>query len=115
MTINANRTDASGLVHGVLCQSLFSVAVAGDTRLIWLVLKPVSATGSVAGDAVQITFFNAGVHLPPGVGVIFASVAAIRIKVRVFQCCQIEMIVIGFAGDIAFRNWAPFGVAGATG
>ena len=88
--------------------------VALFTGIVWIVFKPVATAGRVTGYTMKITFFSTFIHHPAGVGVVFAKVAAIGVKVGVVEYGQIVIVEIPVAGHITGSDGPHFGVAGRT-
>jgi hypothetical protein len=110
----AAQTGKSGfrLVTSVCFHISGPVGVALKARMVGIFLISVAAAGCMAGYAVQIALFSAGVHHPVGHGIIFAQRTAVGIKVVVFERGKIVIIKKFIAGNVAGSYRAHFGMAG---
>ena len=80
---------------------LHLVLVAGHAGIIELFLfEPVASAGGMAVHTVEPARFRAGAHAPRGQCVIFANIPAVRVKVRVLQGDEVEVIKEPFTGFI---------------
>ena len=79
---------------------LHTLLVAGQTGVVRLIRsgKPITAARRMAMQAVELSAVRAGTHQPTGVSVVLPAVAAIGIKIIVFERHQVVVIEEAVAG-----------------
>ena len=91
---NALISRAVGFVVGMGSRVLYPLLVAGQAGLVglFLLFEPVTSTGGMALDTVELSGLDAGTHHPERVGVVFTQVPAVGVEIRVFQRGQVEVV-----------------------